>query len=127
MIYRAITENVMQQFFNGKIICIMGPRQTGKTTLARFIAESSKQPYLWLNGDEADTVEYLSNTTSAKLRTIIGDNKLIIIDEVQRIQNIGITLKLFADNFNDIQVIATGSSSFELANTVNEPLTGRKV
>jgi len=127
MIYRAVTENIMLHFNKGKVICIMGPRQTGKTTLARFIAESSKQPYLWINGDESDAGEYLSNTTSAKLRTLIGNNKLVIIDEAQRIQNIGITLKLFADNFSDIQVIATGSSSFELANTVNEPLTGRKI
>jgi predicted AAA+ superfamily ATPase len=79
-----------------------------------------------LNGDEADVRELLSNTTSTRLRSIIGAHKIIFIDEAQRIENIGITLKLIIDQIQDVQVIATGSSSLELRNIINEPLTGRK-
>jgi hypothetical protein len=79
-----------------------------------------------LNGDEADVREILTNTTSTKLKALAGDHKIVFIDEAQRVSNIGLTLKLFTDQLRDIQVIATGSSAFELSNQVNEPLTGRK-
>ncbi len=81
---------------------------------------------LWLNGDEPDIRESLTNVTSTQLKTVIGNHDLIVIDEAQRITNIGMTLKLIVDQITHIQVIATGSSSFELANQINEPLTGRK-
>ena len=90
------------------------------------IIKDQELPVLYLNGDEADVREILSNTTSTRLKTIIGTHKLIFIDEAQRIENIGITLKLIIDQIKDIQVIATGSSSLELRNIINEPLTGRK-
>jgi predicted AAA+ superfamily ATPase len=90
------------------------------------IFKSQNLPILYLNGDEADVRELLSNTTSTRLRTIIGAHKLIFIDEAQRIENIGITIKLIIDQIEDVQVIATGSSSLELRNIINEPLTGRK-
>jgi predicted AAA+ superfamily ATPase len=81
---------------------------------------------LYLNCDEPDIRLLLTDATSTKLKSIVGNKKLIIIDEAQRVKNIGITLKLFADQLKDVQVIATGSSSFELSNIINEPLTGRK-
>jgi hypothetical protein len=84
------------------------------------------QRVLWLNGDESNVREALSNKGLAQLKSIIGTNKVVVIDEAQRIENIGITIKLIVDNLKEIQVIATGSSSFELANSINEPLTGRK-
>ncbi len=126
MIQRILLQTIKNQLFKDKIICIMGPRQTGKTTLAKMICENSSLPHAWFNGDEPDIREYLSKSTSTELVSLIGQNRLIIIDEAQRIPDIGMTLKIIADTLPGVRVIATGSSSFELRNTVNEPLTGRK-
>lgn len=125
-IKRSIAQKIQDRFFQKKAIIILGPRQVGKTTMITEIIENQELPVLYLNGDEADVRELLSNTTSTRLRTIIGAHKLIFIDEAQRVENIGITLKLIIDQIKDIQVIATGSSSLELRNIINEPLTGRK-
>ena len=115
-----------EAFFKQKVIVLIGPRQVGKTTLLHEIANEINLDYKWFNGDETDVREQFSNTTSTQLSQLIGTNKLIIIDEAQLIDNIGRTLKLFADNFKDVQVVATGSSAFDLRNKLNEPLTGRK-
>lgn len=81
---------------------------------------------LWLNGDEPDVRALFENATSTRLKSIIGTKEVVVIDEAQRISNIGLSLKLIIDTNPAVQVIATGSSSFELANNTNEPLTGRK-
>ena len=125
MIKRTLEEQINSRFGKGKIILLLGPRQTGKTTLCKTITNKSES-LLWLNGDEPDIRETLSNATSTRLKGLIGKKQLVIIDEAQRIKDIGITLKLLVDNFKNIQVIVTGSSSFELKGQVNEPLTGRK-
>jgi predicted AAA+ superfamily ATPase len=124
MIVRAVYSQIESRLFKGKAILIFGPRQTGKSTLAEAVL--SGKDYLYLNGDDADTASILTNTTAVKLRLAIGDKKIVFIDEAQRISTIGITLKIFTDQLKDVQVIATGSSAFELSNKVNEPLTGRK-
>lgn len=126
MIARDLFITIKNQLFKGKAIILLGPRQAGKTTLISAIRDSLSVDVLWLNGDEANVREALSNTGLSQLKSIIGNNKVLIIDEAQRIENIGLTLKLIVDNLLEIQVIATGSSSFELANRINEPLTGRK-
>jgi predicted AAA+ superfamily ATPase len=126
MIRRKIVKIIKEKFFKGKIIQLLGPRQVGKSTLLTELTEDFEDDTLWLNGDESDVRDMLSNTTSSSLKNLIGSKKIIIIDEAQRIHNIGVTLKLFADNIKNVQVIATGSSAFELANKINEPLTGRK-
>lgn len=126
MIKRKLEEVIANQLFKGKAIILVGPRQVGKTTLLReFIRRSDKQ-VLSLNCDEPEAQTMLTNTNVAKLQTIIGNNELVIIDEAQKVDNIGLTLKLIVDNMPDVQVIATGSSAFELRNSLNEPLTGRK-
>lgn len=126
MIKRKLEEVIANQLFKGKAIILVGPRQVGKTTLLReFIRRSDKQ-VLSLNCDEPEAQTMLTNTNVAKLQTIIGNNELVVIDEAQKVDNIGLTLKLIVDNFPDVQVIATGSSAFELRNSLNEPLTGRK-
>ena len=81
---------------------------------------------LFLDGDEADVREMLSNTTSTRLKSLVGKKQLIFIDEAQRIPGIGLTLKLFTDKLPEVQVLATGSSAFHLASQSSEPLTGRK-
>ena len=104
----------------------MGPRQVGKTTLVKHIADTSDFKTLWLNGDESDVRLALMDTTSTKLKAMVGDHKLVVLDEAQQIPNVGLALKLMVDTIKDIQIIATGSSSLELASKINEPLTGRK-
>ena len=125
MIKRILQKDLKNRLFCGKAIIILGPRQVGKTTLINMFLHN-KENVLLLNGDEPDVRELLSNATSTKLRAVIGSNKIIFIDEAQRIGNIGLTLKLFTDQIPDVQVIATGSSSFDLASHISEPLTGRK-
>ncbi len=126
MIRRKLASLIKEKLFREKVILIFGPRQVGKTTLLEQMFGKNESGILWLNGDEADVRELFSNTTSTQLESIIGKNKLVIIDEAQRIENIGITLKLIVDNIKNVQVVATGSSSFELFNKMQEPLTGRK-
>lgn len=109
-----------------KAIIVMGARQVGKTTTLHKLFDGSRG-VLWLNGDEPDVIGLLSQASSSRLRAVIGDNRTLVIDEAQRIPDIGTVIKLITDYLPDIQLIATGSSSFELANRVNEPLTGRKV
>ena len=126
MIYRAIEKLIEDRLFKGKAILLFGPRQVGKTTSIRSILANNEQKCLFLKGDEADVRESLENTTSTKLSLLFGENKIVFIDEAQRINGIGITLKLITDVLKDIQVIATGSSAFDLANETQEPLTERK-
>ncbi len=125
MIYRKIQGIIEKRLFKKKAIIIYGARQVGKTTLIKMISEKMGD-FIYLNCDEPDIRTILSDATSTKLKEIIGRKKLVLIDEAQRVKNIGITLKLFVDELNEWQVIATGSSSIELANEINEPLTGRK-
>ena len=125
-INRLISKRIETHFFQKKALIVLGPRQVGKTTMMNQILKEQDLSVLYLNGDEADVRELLTNTTSTRLRTIIGTHKIIFIDEAQRIENIGITLKLIIDQIQDVQVIVTGSSSLELRSIINEPLTGRK-
>ncbi len=113
--------------FSGKAILIFGARQTGKTTLINQLRQTYSEPGLYLNCDEPLTQSMLDDVSSTRWKQIIGKNKILFIDEAQRINNIGIKLKLITDNISDIQLIVTGSSSFEIANLINEPLTGRKI
>lgn len=126
MIERQILKSIENDLFKWKIIIIYWPRQVGKTTLSKIILEKFWENYSYFNCDEPDIREMLRNKTSTELKSIIWNKKIIVIDEAQRVENIWITLKLIVDNFPEIQVIATWSSSFELANKTNEPLTGRK-
>lgn len=125
-ISRLITSSIQSYLFQGKAILLMGPRQVGKTTLISSLLAEQKEKVMVLNSDEADVRELLAPTTSTRLRAIIGDNQIVVIDEAQRIENVGLTIKLFTDQIKEVQVIATGSSALELAASINEPLTGRK-
>jgi len=124
MIKRLIHDQINANLFSGKAIILLGPRQVGKTTLLRNLAAA--YPILWLNADEPDVRSELNQATSTSLRNLIGKNKIVIIDEAQRLSNAGLTLKLITDNLNEIQLIATGSSSFELSDKIKESLAGRK-
>ncbi|MFA7252376.1 MAG: ATP-binding protein [Candidatus Paceibacterota bacterium] len=126
MIVRILENQIKEALFKGKIIVLYGARQVGKTTILKKIAQENKDQSMFLNCDELDVRQALTDKTSIELKRYLGDKKLILIDEAQRIRDIGLTLKLLIDTYPEIQVIASGSSSFDLANKVNEPLTGRK-
>lgn len=126
MIKRLIINTIEQKFFRKKAIIIVGPRQVGKTTLLRMIAEGSGKKVLIWNCDEPDVRKKLMEPTSTMLGAETAGYDMVFIDEAQRVQNIGITLKLLVDNYPNIQVVTTGSSAIELSNSINEPLTGRK-
>lgn len=125
MIERILKEQIVQRMGQGKAIIIFGARQVGKTTMLHELYKDNDD-VLWLNGDEQDVRTLFENASSTFLRTVIGKKKIVVIDEAQRIENIGIKLKLITDNMPDVQLVATGSSSFDLSNKINEPLTGRK-
>jgi predicted AAA+ superfamily ATPase len=126
MIRRAIVQHLQEDLFQGKAILLFGPRQVGKTTVLEALLKDQNQQCLVLNADETDVRESLENTTSTALRSLFGDNKIVFIDEAQRVSNIGLTLKLITDQIKDVQVIASGSSAFDLASQTQESLTGRK-
>ncbi len=126
MIKRVLGKDIKKHLFRGKAIILFGPRQVGKTTLLENLIQLEEKKALFMNGDDADIREILHNTTASRLKALIGDAELVFIDEAQRIENVGLTIKLFTDQIKQVQVIASGSSAFELANRTNETLTGRK-
>ena len=123
---REISSSIEKDFFKGKIIVILGARQVGKSTLIKMLPACNSNKTLWLDGENADVQQLLKNINSERLKQIAGVHKIVVIDEAQKIEGIGSILKLFADYCKDIQVVASGSSAFELRNSLNEPLTGRK-
>ena len=125
-VLRQVVNEIERDFFKGKIIVLLGARQVGKSTLIRMLPSCQLNHTLWLDGENADVHQLFKNATSERLKQISGNNKVVVIDEAQKIDGIGSILKLFADYCKDIQVIASGSSAFELRNSLNEPLTGRK-
>lgn len=124
MYSRYLREKIERRIGSGKAIVVIGPRQVGKTTLIESILE--KKDYLLLDGDDPKTRTLLTEPNTEQIRTILGKYKFVFIDEAQRIEGIGLTLKIITDRFKDVQLFTSGSSSFDLTNKINEPLTGRK-
>jgi len=108
-----------------KVVVIYGPRRCGKTTLLNKFLEETKDKYILINGEDITVQKNLNSQSIEKLKSF-AENKLLAIDEAQKIKNIGLNLKLIVDNIKGVKVIATGSSSFDLAKNIGEPLTGRK-
>lgn len=125
MIERELEQLIRAKLRKGKAIIVMGPRQTGKTTLIVKILNTTGD-FLLLNCDDPVVREQLDAANTESLRQLLGRYNTVFIDEAQRIKNTGLTLKLITDSFKDIQLLVSGSSSFELADRINEPLTGRK-
>jgi predicted AAA+ superfamily ATPase len=124
MIVRQIENQIKDKLFKKKAILIFGARQVGKTSLIKKIVNEEK--HIWLSGDEPDVQQLLENITSERINQLVGINRILVIDEAQMISNIGLLIKRIVDNSNHIQVIATGSSAFELADKTKESLIGRK-
>lgn len=129
MIQRTLLNQLLSACFKGKIILLFGARQVGKTTLLKQLVNEISTPFTWFNADEADVLQAFTDAvTSTQLLQLIGVNaRLVVIDEAQQIPEIGKKLKLIYDTRSDIQLIATGSSSFDLHDKMEEPLTGRKL
>ena len=126
MIQRTISKLIEKDFSRKKVIILLGARQVGKTTLLSAFKNDNKR-VLHLNCDNYDDVELLENKTSTELKNLIFDFDLIFIDEAQRVNNIGLTLKKIGDLSLNTNVIVTGSSSLDIANKINEPATGRLI
>ena len=119
-------ENLRQSLIPGKVVIIYGARRTGKTTLVSHFLSEVKEPYLLVSGEDITVQAYLTSRSVEKLEAFVGANRLLVVDEAQKVPDIGLNLKLIVDHIPDVRIIATGSSSFDLARSVGEPLTGRK-
>ena len=124
MIERSLKSRISEKLFKGKTIILIGARQVGKTTLIRQVLQEKK--FLFLDGDDPLVRQRLTNPNTKLIEAIIGESKIVFLDEAQRIENVGITAKIIHDQFKEVQLIISGSSAFELRNYTNEPLTGRK-
>jgi uncharacterized protein len=125
MISRVLEPQIRKRMFSGKVIILTGPRQAGKTTLITKILEGEEN-VLMLNADDPTVVNLLNRPNTEMIRQLIGSNKIVFVDESQRVNEIGLTSKIIVDQLKDVQLILSGSSSFDLLNLTQEPLTGRK-
>ncbi len=119
-------DNLKTTLKPGKVVVIYGARRTGKTTLIKEFLKGEAAPHLLVSGEDITVQGYLASQSIEKLKAFVGTNRLLVIDEAQKVPSIGLNLKLIVDHVPDIRIIATGSSSFDLARSVGEPLTGRK-
>jgi len=128
MIYfeRTIQSELLKRLQPNKVIVILGARRVGKTFLLKKLIGSMTDPYLLLNGEDYQTEEMLKGKGIDYYRSLVGNNKVLIIDEAQKIRDIGRILKIIVDEIEGVKIIVTGSSAFDLTNTLGEPLTGRK-
>ena len=125
MITRYLDQQVRSRLYQGKAIILFGARQTGKTTLLMNLVSELKD-VTWLNGDDLQVRSFFEQGSIERFKAAFAKTKVLVIDEAQYIADIGLRIKLITDHLKGIQVIATGSSAFELANQINEPMTGRK-
>lgn len=126
-IKRHLLPQLQQAIQPGKVVVLYGPRQVGKTTLVQELMARTSLPYTYINADELLYREALSSQNRRILGELLGNSALLVIDEAQQVPNIGLNLKILVDNYPHVAIVATGSSSFDLANKVSEPLTGRKL
>ena len=127
MVKRFLKDIVSKDLFKNKAVIIYGARHVGKTTLVNDLVKSFDEPVLFLNGDDADVRELFRDFSAAKFLPVAGNYKIVVLDEAQRISDIGLVIKIISDNFKKLQLIVTGSSAFELANRIKEPMTGKKI
>ena len=124
-IQRQLQQTIEDRLFQGKAIILIGARQVGKSTLFHQII-ANKEQVLTLNCDDPEARNLLENANLSELRQLLADNRIVLVDEAQRLTKAGLTLKLITDQFPNVQLLVTGSSSFLLQGALNEPLTGRK-
>lgn len=126
MIPRLLKKNILEDFGRKKVVVILGARQVGKTTLLSELATAGDK-VLFLNCDNRDDAAAIEGRSSTELASLLSSYDIVFIDEAQRVNNIGLSLKMIGDLKLKTQVVVTGSSSFEMANEINEPATGRVI
>lgn len=126
-IQRLLLSQLKDALFPGKVLVLYGPRQVGKTTIAKDLLTSISLRSKFINADELIYREALTSQNRQTLREVLGDAELLVIDEAQRVPEIGLNLKILIDSYPHATILATGSASFDLANKISEPLTGRKL
>jgi len=126
MIQRTLFDLISKKLFSGKTILLLGPRQVGKTTLIKQVFMANPEKPVWLNADNPDDRELLNTINSTRAKELFKPRMLVIIDEAQRLENSGLSLKIIHDSCPEVQLIATGSSAFELTDKIKESMTGRK-
>lgn len=126
MIQRKLENTLTSHIGKGKAIILIGARQVGKSTLFDSIMKKMDVPFLSLNCDDAVVRETLADVNTPNLKLLLGNSKVILIDEAQRVDDIGMVIKRIVDNYADVQVLVTGSSTLGIKDRINEPLTGRK-
>ena len=124
-IHRQALDLILKKMQPNKVVVLLGARRVGKTKLIEKLIEKTTEKYLFLNGDDVETHNLLAIQSTANFKRLLGDTKLLIIDEAQEIPNIGKKLKLMVDMIPDLKVLVTGSSAFEINNQIGEPLVGR--
>lgn len=123
---RQLESTLLESFLPNKVLVLLGPRRVGKTVLLHQLLASIHVPYLLLNGEDIATRELLSRRSAANFRQMLDNKLLLVIDEAQKIPEIGEALKLMVDEIAGLRIIITGSSAFDMENYTGEPLTGRK-
>jgi len=126
LVTRIIKEQVTSYLRPNKVVVLLGPRRVGKTVLINQIIAETSEPYLLLYGEDQDVQRQLEYRSTQRYKNLLGDAKLLIIDEAQKVKDIGQVLKLMVDTIDDLKILATGSSAFDLEKFMGEPLTGRK-
>jgi len=124
-INRSLVRQIEQLLFKGKAVIILGARQVGKTTLVKQITDKLGKQVAWFDAEEPDVKPLLENKNSQQLKLLFKNAEIVVIDEAQKLTNPGSIIKIIVDHIPQVQVIATGSSSFDLTNKIYEPLTGR--
>jgi predicted AAA+ superfamily ATPase len=126
-IQRQLLSQLRKTIQPGKVVVLYGPRQVGKTTLVQELLAETSLAHTYINADELVYREALGSQNRRTLGDLLGHSALLVIDEAQRVSDIGLNLKILVDSYPQVAIVATGSSSFDLANKVSEPLTGRKL
>lgn len=127
LVERVILNKITASLRRNKVIMILGARRVGKTILINQIIDNLEEPYLKLNGEDYSTHHLLENRSVQNYKHILGEKRILIIDEASKIPDIGSKLKLMIDEIGDIKILVTGSSAFDLQSQLGEPLTGRKI
>ena len=126
LIQRIIEDQVIKSLVPNKVVILLGPRRVGKTVLIKQVIEKLNEPYLLLNGEDFSVLEILARRSVQNYRNILGDKSVLLIDEAQKIPDIGSILKLMVDEIEGLKILVTGSSAFDIDKYTGEPLTGRK-
>ena len=126
LLTRAIESPVLASLAPQKVTVLLGPRRVGKTVLIRQVIEQLREPYLLLNGEDADVRQQLAYRSKQNYLNLLGSKRVLIIDEAQKIPEVGAILKLIVDEIPEVKVLVTGSSAFDINKYTGEPLTGRK-